>query len=43
MIVVNKNSMTAAPAITKIAHTDFTKDLDITGDELFALLELAVA
>jgi ornithine carbamoyltransferase len=33
--------MTAAPAITKIAHTDFTRDLDITRDELFALLELA--
>jgi ornithine carbamoyltransferase len=33
--------MTAAPAITKIAHTDFTKDLDITPDELIALLDLA--
>jgi ornithine carbamoyltransferase len=33
--------MTAAPAITKIAHTDFTKDLDITPDELVALLDLA--
>ena len=33
--------MTAAPAITKIAHTDFTKDLDITPDEHIALLDLA--
>jgi ornithine carbamoyltransferase len=33
--------MTAAPAITKIAHTDFTKDLDITPAELIALLDLA--
>jgi ornithine carbamoyltransferase len=33
--------MTAAPAITKIAHTDFTRDLDITPDELLALLDLA--
>jgi ornithine carbamoyltransferase len=33
--------MTAAPAIPKIAHTDFTKDLDITADELSALLDLA--
>jgi ornithine carbamoyltransferase len=33
--------MTAAPAIQKIAHTDFTKDLDITVDEQVALLDLA--
>jgi ornithine carbamoyltransferase len=38
--------MTAAlaitpPAIMKIAHTDFTKDLDITPDELISLLDLA--
>jgi ornithine carbamoyltransferase len=35
--------MTAtAPHIRKIAHADFTKDLDITGVELLALLDLAV-
>jgi len=33
--------MTATPAIGKIAHTDFTKDLDITPDELISLLDLA--
>jgi ornithine carbamoyltransferase len=33
--------MTAAPPIPHIAHTDFTKDLDITQDELHALLDLA--
>jgi ornithine carbamoyltransferase len=34
--------MTAAPPhVAKIAHTDFTKDLDLTRDELFALLDLA--
>jgi ornithine carbamoyltransferase len=32
----------APPRIEKIAHTDFTKDLDITRDELFFLLDLAV-
>jgi ornithine carbamoyltransferase len=31
----------APPQIPHIAHTDFTRDLDITQDELFALLELA--
>src|SRR3954447_13165135 len=35
--------MTAAsPHIRKIAQADFTKDLDITRDELFALLDLAM-
>lgn len=33
--------MTAAPPIPHIAHTDFTRDLDITQDELAALLDLA--
>jgi ornithine carbamoyltransferase len=33
--------MTAAPALSKIAHGDFTKDLDLTSEELFALLDLA--
>src|ERR1700685_970207 len=33
--------MTAAPAPTRIAHTDFTRDLDLTAEELYALLELA--
>ena len=33
---------TAPPHIQRIAHTDFTRDLDLTGDELFALLDLAV-
>jgi ornithine carbamoyltransferase len=33
--------MTAAPAVTKIAHGDLTKDLDVTSEELVALLDLA--
>jgi ornithine carbamoyltransferase len=33
--------MTAAPAIPKIAHRDFTRDLDLTQEEFVALLELA--
>jgi ornithine carbamoyltransferase len=33
--------MTAAPALTKIAHGDLTTDLDVTSEELVALLELA--
>jgi ornithine carbamoyltransferase len=33
--------MTAAPALPKIAHGDLTKDLDLTPDELFSLLDLA--
>ena len=34
--------MTAAPPqIARIAHPDFTKDLDVTIDELYALLDLA--
>jgi len=33
--------MTAAPAVPKIAHGDLTKDLDLTSEELFALLDLA--
>src|SRR5579863_6051439 len=33
--------MTAALAIQKIAHTDFTRDLDITPEEHIALLDLA--
>jgi ornithine carbamoyltransferase len=33
--------MTAAPPFPRIAHTDFTQDLDITQDELVALLDLA--
>jgi ornithine carbamoyltransferase len=33
--------MTAAPALPKIAHGDLTKDLDLTSEELFALLDLA--
>jgi ornithine carbamoyltransferase len=31
----------ALPHIQKIAHLDFTKDLDLTEEELFALLDLA--
>ena len=33
--------MTAAPSLTRIAHTDFTRDQDLTAEELYALLELA--
>src|ERR1017187_2424600 len=33
--------MTAAPALSKIARGDLTKDLDLTSEELFALLDLA--
>src|SRR5580698_6385765 len=33
--------MTAAPALLKIAHGDLTKDLDLTSEELFSLLDLA--
>src|SRR6185312_4059199 len=33
--------MTAAPALPKIVHGDLTKDLDLTPDELFGLLDLA--
>src|ERR1700691_1058316 len=33
--------MTAAPALLKIAHGHLTKDLDLTSDEIFALLDLA--
>jgi ornithine carbamoyltransferase len=33
--------MTAAPALSKIACGDLTKDLDLTSEELFALLDLA--
>jgi ornithine carbamoyltransferase len=33
--------MTTAPAIPKIAHGDLRQDLDLTADELFALLDLA--
>ncbi len=33
--------MTAAPALPKIAHGDLTTDLDLTSEELFALLDLA--
>jgi len=33
--------MTASSSITKIAHADFTKDQDLTLDELFAVLDLA--
>src|ERR1700690_2786064 len=33
--------MTAAPPFPKIAHTDFTRDQDLTADELSALLDLA--
>src|SRR5579863_4952039 len=33
--------MTAAPALAKIACGDLTKDLDLTPEELFALLDLA--
>jgi ornithine carbamoyltransferase len=33
--------MTAAPALSKIVHGDLTKDLDLTPEELFALLDLA--
>ncbi|HWE51931.1 MAG TPA: ornithine carbamoyltransferase [Bryobacteraceae bacterium] len=33
--------MTDAPPYSKIAHTDFTKDLDLTQDELHAVLDLA--
>ena len=32
----------APPHVVKIARTDFTRDLDLTRDELFALLDLAV-
>src|SRR4051794_34118719 len=33
--------MMAATALPKIAHGDLTKDLDLTPDELFGLLDLA--
>jgi ornithine carbamoyltransferase len=33
--------MTGAPPYPKVAHTDFTKDLDLTGEELRAVLDLA--
>jgi ornithine carbamoyltransferase len=33
--------MTAAPVLPKIAHGDLTKDLDLTSEELLALLDLA--
>jgi ornithine carbamoyltransferase len=33
--------MTAAPALQKIAHGNLTKDLDLTSEELFGLLDLA--
>ena len=33
--------MTATPAVPKIAHTDFTRDLDLDPDEFLALLDLA--
>ena len=33
--------MTAAPAVPKIAHTDFTQDLDLTQTEFLALLDIA--
>ncbi len=34
--------MMAAPALSKIAHGHLRKDLDMTADELFALLDLAL-
>ena len=40
-IELNKNSMTATHAVPKIAHNDFTKDLDLAPDEFLALLDLA--
>jgi ornithine carbamoyltransferase len=33
--------MTAAPSLTRIANPDFTKDLDLTAEELVAVLDLA--
>ena len=33
--------MTESPAVTNIAHGDLTKDLDVTSEELVALLDLA--
>jgi len=33
--------MTATPAVPKISHTDFTRDLDLDPDEFRALLDLA--
>jgi len=33
--------MTAAPALRRITHGDLTKDLDLTSEELVALLDLA--
>src|ERR1019366_5428343 len=33
--------MTVAPPLHRIAHTDFTKDQDLTAEELRALLDLA--
>jgi ornithine carbamoyltransferase len=33
--------MTEAPSLTRIANPDFTKDLDLTAEELVALLDLA--
>src|SRR5438067_5966619 len=33
--------MTMAPALPKIAHGDLTKDLDLSSEELIALLDLA--
>jgi ornithine carbamoyltransferase len=35
--------MTSAPALSRIAHGDFTRDLDVTQQELLALLDLASA
>src|ERR1700688_3469988 len=33
--------MTLAPALPKIAYGDLTRDLDLTSEELFSLLDLA--
>jgi ornithine carbamoyltransferase len=35
--------MTSAPALSRIAHGDFTRDLDVTQEEFVALLDLASA
>jgi ornithine carbamoyltransferase len=35
--------MTSSPALSKVAHGDFTRDLDLTQEEFVALLDLASA
>ena len=35
--------MTSSPALPRVAHGDFTRDLDLTQEEFLALLDLASA